>query len=219
MKAKINQSKINVFLTNSIDFQESDEETKSNKRKNMGRGKQKAAKGGKKFRQNLTCLQQIDETEDEISSDEETTKNNKKQRKQNQRKQRSSCKKTLISESEQIEIESETDEEIQCSESEDSDTDSKDPKKKKVAWKKEWKEGGWTIDPNEHQPYGPKLNLQGFEVFDELGYLIRFLPMDYIHNVIIPATNQAGSRRQSFKDLSLEELMKFLGLMYAMEIV
>ena len=65
------------------------------------------------------------------------------------------------------------------------------------------------MDPNEHEPYGPKLNLQGFEVFDELGYLIRFLPMDYIHNVIIPATNQAGSRRQSFKDLSLEELMKF----------
>ena len=55
-------------------------------------------------------------------------------------------------------------------------------------------------------------------MFDELGYLIRFLPMDYIH-AIIPATNQAGSRRQSFKDLSLEELMKFLSLMYAMEIV
>ena len=55
-------------------------------------------------------------------------------------------------------------------------------------------------------------------MFDELGYLIRFLPMDYIH-VIIPTTNQAGSRRQSFKDLSLEELRKFLGLMYTMEIV
>ena len=96
---------------------------------------------------------------------------------------------------------------MQYSESEDSDTDSKDPKKKKDAWKKEWKEGDWTMDPKEHQPYGPKLSLQGFEVFDELGYLIRFLPMDYIHNVIIPATN---SRRQSFKDLSLEELMKFL---------
>ena len=50
MKAKINQSKISyVFLTNLIDFQESDKETKSNKRKNVGRGKQKAAKGGKKF--------------------------------------------------------------------------------------------------------------------------------------------------------------------------
>ena len=58
-----------------------------------------------------------------------------------------------------------------------------------------------------------------FEVFDTLGYLIRFLAMDYNHNVIIPATNQAGSRRQSFKDLSLEELTKFLSLMYAMEIV
>ena len=73
------------------------------------------------------------------------------------------------------------------------------------------------MDPNEHQPYGPKLNLQGFEVFDELGCLIRFLPMDYIHNVIIH--NQVGSRRQSFKDLSLKELMKFLGLMCGMEIV
>ena len=125
----------------------------------------------------------------------------------------------MISESEQSEIESETDEEIHCSESEDSDTDSKDPKKKKDAWKKEWKEGDWTMNPNKHQPYGPKLNLQGFEVFDELGYLIRFIPMDYIHNVIIPAANQAGSRRQSFKDLSLEELVKFLGLLYAMKIV
>ena len=55
-------------------------------------------------------------------------------------------------------------------------------------------------------------------MFDELGYLIRFLPVDYIHNVI-PVTNQAGSRRQNFKDLSLEELMKFLDLMFAMEIV
>ena len=90
MKAKINQSETSyVSLTNLIDFQESDEETKSNKRKNMGKGKQKAAKGGKKFQQNLTRLQEIDEAEDEISLDEETTK---KQRKQNQRKQRSNCK-------------------------------------------------------------------------------------------------------------------------------
>ena len=47
----------------------------------MGRGKQKAAKDVKKFWQNLTCLQQTDEAEDEISSDEETTKNNKKTKK------------------------------------------------------------------------------------------------------------------------------------------
>ena len=219
MKAKINQSKISyVFLTNLIDFQESDEETKSNKRKNMGKGKQKAAKGGKKFQQNLTRLQQIDEAEDEISLDEETTKNNKKAKKAKPKKTKKQLQITLTSESGQSEIESATDEEIQCSESEDTDTDSKDPKKKKGEWKKELKEVGWTMDPNEHQPQGPKLNLQGFEVFDELGYLIRFLPVDYIHNAI-PVTNQAGSRRQNFKDLSLEELMKFLGLMFAMEIV
>ena len=50
MKAKINQSKTSyVSLTNLIDFQESDEETKSNKIKNVGSGKEKVAKGGKKF--------------------------------------------------------------------------------------------------------------------------------------------------------------------------
>ena len=64
----------------------------------MGRVKQKAAKGGKKFQRNLSRLQQIHEAEDEISSDQEATKITKKQRKekqrkQNQRKQRSSCKK------------------------------------------------------------------------------------------------------------------------------
>ena len=63
----------------------------------MGKGEKKAAKGGKKFRQNLTHWQQIDEAEYEISSDEEKTKNKKrgkqKQTKQSQRKQRSSCKK------------------------------------------------------------------------------------------------------------------------------
>ena len=133
---KANQIKISyVFLTNLIDFQESDEETKSNKRKNVGRGKQKAAKAGKKFRHNLTLLQQIDEVEDEISSDEETTKNNKKTKKTQKKpkKTKKQLQKTLISKSERKEIESETDEEIQCSESEDSDTDSKDPKKKKDA--------------------------------------------------------------------------------------
>ena len=142
----------------------------------------------------------------------------KKQRKHKE-KPKENKEAAAISKSERNEIESETDEEIQCSESEDSGTDSKDPKKKKDAWKKEWKEGGWTMGTNECQPYGPKLNLQGFEVLDELGYLLRFFPMDCIHIVIIPATNQAGSRRKSFKNLSLEELMKFLGLMYAMGIV
>ena len=45
MKAKINQSKISyVFLTNLIDFQESDKETESNKRKNLGRGNKKLQK-------------------------------------------------------------------------------------------------------------------------------------------------------------------------------
>ena len=42
----------------------------------MGKGEKKAAKGGKKFRQNLTHWQQIDEAEYEISSDEEKTKKN-----------------------------------------------------------------------------------------------------------------------------------------------
>ena len=124
----------------------------------MGRVKQKAAKGGKKLQRNLSRLQQIDEAEDEISSDQEATKNNKKAKKgktkkAKPKKTKKRLQKTLISESEQRGIESKADEEIQCSEPEDYDTDSKDPKKKKDAWKMEWKEGGWTMDPNEHQPW------------------------------------------------------------------
>ena len=133
----------------------------------------------------------MDENEDEISSDEETTKNNKKAKKAKPQKTKKQLQKTLVSESEPSEIESETDEEIHCSKSEDSNNDNKNPKKKKDAWKK--------------------------ECFMNLA-LIRFLPMDYIH-VIIPATNQSGSRRQSFKDSSIEELMKCFGLIYATDIV
>ena len=60
----------------------------------MGSGKEKVAKGGKKSWQNLTRLQQIDEAEDEISSDDKTTKN--KQRKQNERKKEAAAKNSDI---------------------------------------------------------------------------------------------------------------------------
>ena len=125
----------------------------------MGRGKQKAAKGGRKVRQNLTCVQKIYQAEDEISSDEETTKNSRKAKKVKPKKTKKQLQKTL-SESKQSGIESKADEEIQFRENEDSDTDSKDPKKKKDAWKKEWKEAGRTMDPNKDKPNGPKLVLK-----------------------------------------------------------
>ena len=83
----------------------------------------------------------------------------KKQRKHKE-KPKENKEAAAISKSERNEIESETDEEIQCSESEDSGTDSKDPKKKKDAWKKEWKEAGRTMDPNKDKPNGPKLVLK-----------------------------------------------------------
>ena len=125
----------------------------------MGRGKQKAAKGGRKVRQNMTCVQQIYEAENEISSDEETTKNNRKAKKVKPKKTKKQLQKTL-SESKQSGIESKANEEIQFRENEDSDTDSKDPNKKKDAWKKEWKEAGRTMDPNKDKPNGPKLVLK-----------------------------------------------------------
>ena len=90
---------------------------------------------------------------------------------------------------------------------------------KKDDWKKVWKKGGWTMEPNNCQAYGPKLDIEDFQIVNELSYLIRFLPMAYITDVILPESNKVGSFKANFKNISLEEFMKFLGLMYVMVVV
>lgn len=83
-----------------------------------------------------------------------------------------------------------------------------------------WRKGGWTMNPNERQPFGPKLNLPDYGLKDELSYFMRFLPMDYIHNELLVALNKHGRQESgNFNDVSLSEFMVFLGLTYSMEIV
>ena len=81
-------------------------------------------------------------------------------------------------------------------------------------------EGGWTINPNERQPYGPKLNLADHLLKDELSYLLHFLPIDYIQRELLPSTNTFGSSQsKNFQKVTLDELIVYLGLIYLMEIV
>ena len=55
---------------------------------------------------------------------------------------------------------------------------------------------GWTIEPCERQILGP--HLLGMEKLDNLSaldYLLHFLPLSYISNTIIPATNHQAKKR------------------------
>ena len=117
------------------------------------------------------------------------------------------------------------DKEDTVSSSSESDDDEEDKDEKKKAEKLEeqkskWKEGGWTIDPCERHSFGPKLHLEAYEMVDELGYLLHFLPVSYIQDVIIPAANDLGLKNvANFQIISYEEFIIFLCLVYSMEIV
>ena len=99
----------------------------------------------------------------------------------------------------------------------------RDEKKKAAALQLQsslWKKGGWTIDPAVRHPYGPKLHLDSASMQDELSYLIHFLPIAYIRDVLLRATNEYGTRNvQGFTVITFEEFMIFHGLVYAMEVV
>ena len=124
----------------------------------------------------------------------------------------------------ETEIESETEDEVEEFEASDNEVDkNKKTKKtnKKDEWKKEWKKGGWTIDPYDRHPYGPKLHITDYVMLNEINYLLRFLPIDYLRNVVIPETNTFGRSKHgnNFKEITFDELMTFLSLTYLMEVV
>ena len=78
-----------------------------------------------------------------------------------------------------------------------------------------WRKGGWTINPNERQPFGPKLNLPDYGLKDVLSYFMWFFPTDYIHNELLVTLNKHGRQeRGNFNDVSLSEFMVFLGRTY-----
>ena len=52
---------------------------------------------------------------------------------------------------------------------------------------------GETMDSNNHQAYASKLNIADFQIVDELSYLMWFLPMTYINDVVFPESKNVGS--------------------------
>ena len=86
-----------------------------------------------------------------------------------------------------------------------------------------WKKGGWKTDPRkvagQSHSYGPRINMDTPEQRRAIDFLLRFLPVIYIREVIISVTNVYSLARDStFKPLSFEELMIVLGIIYAMEV-
>lgn len=72
---------------------------------------------------------------------------------------------------------------------------------------------------NDRQAYSPKLSIADFYIVNKLIYLMRFFPMTYISDAIFSESNKVGSFKASFKEILSEEFIRFLGLLYAMEVV
>ena len=60
-----------------------------------------------------------------------------------------------------------------------------------------------------------------FEIRSELDFVLHFLPMEYFHNTVIPATNTyaAKSKALTWKNLDHLEFLHFLGILLSMEVV
>lgn len=75
------------------------------------------------------------------------------------------------------------------------------------------------VDQRDRRKYGPHLNMESPELKTELDYFIHFIPMKYITDIVIPATNIHASKHvTTWVPLSIDELMKVFGLFQAMEV-
>ena len=85
-----------------------------------------------------------------------------------------------------------------------------------------WQLGGWKVDSRKAgggQPYGSRISLALYDECSELEYLLHFLPVKYINEVMLPATNKFASVNQAdFKAITYKEFLTFLAVMYAMEV-
>ena len=78
---------------------------------------------------------------------------------------------------------------------------------------------GFTMDPREKQPYESKIYIKSYESKSELDYFIHFLPVRFIKETLLPATNTYGKKTyKSFVDVIFEEFVHILGILYSMEV-
>lgn len=85
-----------------------------------------------------------------------------------------------------------------------------------------WKEGGWSVDPRQTDgisgSYGPRLNRLCAEIADKDAFFFHFFPTKFVKENLIPSTNKFASQHNVNLNLTYEEFIRFLGLIYSMEI-
>ena len=89
---------------------------------------------------------------------------------------------------------------------------------------KTWKLGGWKTDKRiERFIPGPHLNDQSADLFEDdsiIDYLFMFMLIEYIKDVMLPATNDyAKANGWDENPFTFDDFINFLGLMYMMEVV
>ena len=89
--------------------------------------------------------------------------------------------------------------------------------------KKIWKEGRRRVNPR-GEMYIPSAKLRdpNAELWDDTSYLeyfFVFLPVDYIKEVMLPATNQFAKENGHDREYKYEDLVHILGILYMMEVI
>lgn len=79
------------------------------------------------------------------------------------------------------------------------------------------------IDPSKsgrgNQPYRPRLSLELFHEWNELQYLLHFLPGNYVRDILISASNNIASiKDKSFSYISYSKLIIGFSLIYVLEV-
>ena len=76
----------------------------------------------------------------------------------------------------------------------------------------------------EHRPMrmkllGPQLCMESYEIKNEMDFVLHFLPVTYIKNVLIPATNAYAKKSiTSWKDMDFDEFLHVIEIFLAMEV-
>ena len=84
-----------------------------------------------------------------------------------------------------------------------------------------WVAGGWTFDPRlkEFSKFGPKLRMELAGQRSFIDYFFQFFPSGYVREDAIPALNTfARSVKSSWVDVTFEEFIHVLAILYSMEV-
>lgn len=86
-----------------------------------------------------------------------------------------------------------------------------------------WKKKRWTMDPRKERNLSthlPVLRMSQLQPLREIDFLFHMMPVRYIREEMIPALNDfAREQDPEWVDVTFEELIRILGLIYSMQVV